>query len=73
MRREERVTVQGPVKEQPPDGMSHRGLEKGLQQHLCFNTIGTISRGGWHEMTRLMCGQPKAQKLHTNKWCNPNQ
>ena len=28
MQREERVTVQGPVKEQQPDGMSHRG---GLQ------------------------------------------
>ena len=27
MRREERVTVQGPVKEQQPDGMSHRGLD----------------------------------------------
>ena len=26
MRREERVTVQGPVKEQQPEGMSHRGL-----------------------------------------------
>ena len=25
MRRDERVTVQGPVKEQRPDGMSHRG------------------------------------------------
>ena len=25
MRKEERVTVQGPVKEQQPDGMSHRG------------------------------------------------
>ena len=25
MRREERVTVQGSVKEQQPDGMSHRG------------------------------------------------
>ena len=25
MRREERVTVQGPVKEQQPDGMSHKG------------------------------------------------
>ena len=30
MRREERVTVQGPVKEQQPDGMSHRG---GSQTH----------------------------------------
>ena len=26
MRREERVTVQGPVKEQQPDGMSQRGF-----------------------------------------------
>ena len=26
MRREDRVSVQGPVKEQQPDGMSHRGL-----------------------------------------------
>ena len=25
MRRDERVTVQGPVKEQQPDGMSHGG------------------------------------------------
>ena len=30
MRREERVTVQGPVKEQQPDGMSHRGGGAGL-------------------------------------------
>ena len=29
MRREEWVTVQGPVKEQQPDGMSHRGLRSG--------------------------------------------
>ena len=27
MRREERVTVQGPVKKQQPNGMSHRGLD----------------------------------------------
>ena len=32
MRREERVTVQGPVKEQQPDGMSHRG---GRSEHVC--------------------------------------
>ena len=30
MRREERVTVQGPLKEQQPDGMSHRGSGIGL-------------------------------------------
>ena len=28
MRREEQVTVQGPVKKQPPNGMSHRGRNK---------------------------------------------
>ena len=28
MRREERVTVQGPAKEQQPDGMSHRGASQ---------------------------------------------
>ena len=28
MRREERVTVQGPVNEQQPDGMSHRGADR---------------------------------------------
>ena len=31
MRREERVTVQGPVKEQQPDGMSHRGVMQKLE------------------------------------------
>ena len=30
MRREERVTVQGPVKEQQPNGMSHRGSARGV-------------------------------------------
>ena len=32
MQREERVTVQGPVKKQQPDGMSHRGGLKGRFQ-----------------------------------------
>ena len=31
MRRDERVTVQGPVKEQQPDGMSHRGGTGGVE------------------------------------------
>ena len=31
MRREEQVTVQGPVKKQQPDGMSRRGLPKRLR------------------------------------------
>ena len=34
MRREERVTVQGPVKEQQPDGMSHRGGMNGAGDDL---------------------------------------
>ena len=35
MRREERVTVQGPVKEQQPDGMPHRGGRGTLPPPLC--------------------------------------
>ena len=36
MRRDERVTVQGPVKEQQPDGMSHRGATPPpLLMHSC--------------------------------------
>ena len=35
MRREERVTVQGPVKKQQPDGMSHRGAGGGSTRGLC--------------------------------------
>ena len=35
MRREERVTVHGPVKEQQPAGMSHRGYPPPLLMHPC--------------------------------------
>ena len=34
MRRAERVTVQGPIKEQQPDGMSHGGMMVGSCRHL---------------------------------------
>ena len=47
MRREERVTVQGPVKKQQPHGMSHSGaaLKLGVvvrlwPVYLCFNFLG---------------------------------
>ena len=43
MRREERVTVQGPVKEQQPDGMSHRG---GGLAHKEFGANEAYERGG---------------------------
>ena len=36
MRREERVTVQGPVKERQPDGMSHRGGTSECVPHVIF-------------------------------------
>ena len=35
MRREERVTVQGPVKKPQPDGMSHRGKGGAKRRKAC--------------------------------------
>ena len=40
MRREERVTVQGPVTEQQPDGMSHGGGGRGSLFKISFFTRG---------------------------------
>ena len=56
MRREERVTVQGPVKEQQPDGMSHRGLCRvtGPPLGLCRN--GSCTRmSGTMSVIRVTC------------------
>ena len=47
MRREERVTVQGPVKEQQPDGMSHRGLY--VKQRLSRRALGMDRGAGGHQ------------------------
>ena len=58
MRREERVTVQGPVKEQQPDGMSHRGggggrgtrqfgyVPSGLRGYRRVQVVAVQWRGG---------------------------
>ena len=47
MRREERVTVQGPVKEQQPDGMSRRGGGGGLYLRVRRCRLqGCIGKGG---------------------------
>ena len=46
MRREERVTVQGPVKEQQPDGMSHRGRGQGSAVWT-LNALTTPTRRRW--------------------------
>ena len=47
MRREERVTVQGPVKKQQPDGMSHRGVKAHYfwwsSQHLYNFLVTAVS------------------------------
>ena len=45
MRREERVTVQGPVKEQQPDGMSHRGGALQIAKWL-YRTMGFVRARG---------------------------
>ena len=44
MRREERVTVQGPVKEQHPDGMSHGGAPEGGRQGFALCSGGLLRR-----------------------------
>ena len=49
MRREERVTVQGPVKEQEPDGMSHRGVRGGVW--WCWGGVGGLVN---HDMARCV-------------------
>ena len=47
MRREERVTVQGPVKKQQPDGMSHRGGGGAMLQTIpLLLRVQFIDRGG---------------------------
>ena len=46
MRREERVTVQGPVKEQQPDGMSHRGFESWWEAEAWRDTGDGHQEGG---------------------------
>ena len=50
MRREERVTVQGPVKKQQPDGMSHRGVQPGMY----WNGHTPQEEGGYPPFPLLM-------------------
>ena len=52
MRREERVTVQGPVKKQQPDGMSHMGVPTPERPHPD------------DEMTMTKFGQPSLANFH---------
>ena len=59
MRREERVTVQGPVKKQQPDGMSHRG--------------GGVSAllGGWVELHRCPWAEAHCAAWGAATSCRP--
>ena len=51
MRREERVTVHGPVKKQQPDGMSHRGGGGGANGFFVFFFA---SQGGYYLFLHLL-------------------
>ena len=69
MRREERVTVKGPVKEQQPDRMSHGGGGGGF---------GSSSWGGGGGLSRTVPAAPRAQHptpprpVHTGRDANLN-
>ena len=56
MRREERVTVQGPVKKPPPDGMSHRGCPPPLFQ--CIPPPPLSPCGALHPVLCALCCLP---------------
>ena len=66
MRREERVTVQGPVKEQQPDGVSHGGGGGGHHAH------GTAVRQVVDDRRAAeVCGQRKPSNNPRNNQHNP--
>ena len=75
MRREERVTVQGPVKEQQPDGMSHRGVpclpflavfsQRGsLCVRLCGSIICRVTRNVALVVPSSRCALARAHPLY---------
>ena len=53
MRREERVTVQGPVKKQQPDGMSHRGVSLPMMR---WKGGAPVQAGAGHSTPGLLWG-----------------
>ena len=64
-RREEQVTIQGPVKKQQPDGMSHRGVrafQKWIQKPL--PAVGTaVERQFWRVQTGWRTVGGRAKRL----------
>ena len=81
MRRKERVTIQGPVKEQQPDVMSHRGywllagavLPCGLGSFLGEHTGGQAARPAvwspWCLQSRILFVKPS--ECHCRRRCKP--
>ena len=61
MRREERVTVQGPVKEHQPDGMSHRGRGGGGAEHSPAAPVAILNDVG---STSVHCGPFLVRAAH---------
>ena len=61
MRREEWVTVQGPVKEQQPDGMSHRGGGGGNQEPFSFDREG-------EKWSAWACAEGGMRRGVTDRW-----
>ena len=51
MRREERLTIQGPVKKQQPGGMSHRGAALGWGEAVEGGR--GEGGGGWGQLPRV--------------------
>ena len=75
MRREERVTVQGPVKEQHPDGMSHRGAQrkticKAKKRGVPRMSVDTYQRAMVFDVlkTARYVPGPTPLRLHSAAW-----
>ena len=76
MRRDERVTVQGPVKEQQPDGMSHRGgggAEGNFRQWpVCVPKPAIVGLSPVNRiLSSILVSAGPAQRLHNALMCSP--
>ena len=64
MRREERVTVQGPVKEQQPDGMSRGGEHSHIPEHVFPRVWGRTMQPIPLQSPNAYACTPKYQRAH---------
>ena len=69
MRREERMTVQGPVKKQQPDGMSHRGVYvvKNTPQKKQFDLVKIVKNEGGTVFSAIVAGSNSKHPVSTSK------